>query len=85
MRPLKTNSDRDSVSEFYTSTRLFFGEIQWVIKSKKPVNTAFHELSTKLIRDPACANALAGEECGGEENRTPVQTYPSKAFYMLIC
>jgi hypothetical protein len=22
---------------------------------------------------------------GGEEIRTPVQTYPSKAFYMLIC
>jgi len=22
---------------------------------------------------------------GGEENRTPVQTYPSKAFYMFIC
>jgi hypothetical protein len=21
---------------------------------------------------------------GGEENRTPVQTYPSKAFYMFI-
>jgi len=23
--------------------------------------------------------------CGGEETRTPVQTYSSKAFYMLIC
>jgi hypothetical protein len=22
---------------------------------------------------------------GGEGNRTPVQTYSSKAFYMLIC
>jgi len=22
---------------------------------------------------------------GGEENRTPVQTYSSKAFYMFIC
>jgi hypothetical protein len=64
-----------TVTEFYTPTRLFFGEIRWVLKSKKPVNTAFHELSN--------INNLL--KSGGEENRTPVQTYSSKAFYMFIC
>jgi len=59
----------------HTPTRLFFGEIRWVIKSKKPVNTAFHELS----------NIFNYLKSGGEENRTPVQTYSSKAFYMFIC
>jgi len=28
-----------------TSTRPFFGEIRWVLKRRKPVNTTFHELS----------------------------------------
>ena len=32
---------------------------------------------------PAYAKAAAGER-GGEGNRTPVQTYSAKAFYMLI-
>jgi hypothetical protein len=68
------NLKKVSVTEFYTSTRLFFGEIRWVLKSKKPVNTAFHELS----------NIFNYLKSGGEENRTPVQTYSSKAFYMFI-
>jgi len=33
---------------------------------------------------PSFAKATEGEG-GGEENRTPVQTYSSKAFYMFIC
>jgi hypothetical protein len=52
---------------------LFFGEIRWVIKSKKPVNAVFHELS----------NIFNTLKSGGEGNRTPVQTYSTKAFYML--
>ena len=38
------------VPEFYTLTRLFFGEIRWVKKNKKPVNTAFHGLSNIINR-----------------------------------
>jgi hypothetical protein len=70
-----SNFEKITVTEFYTSTRLFFGEIRWVIKSKKPVNAAFHELS----------NLFNTIKSGGEENRTPVQTYSLKAFYMFIC
>jgi hypothetical protein len=32
---------------------------------------------------PAVAGAMAGKS-GGDENRTRVQTYSTKAFYMLI-
>jgi len=61
---------------------LFPGEIRWDIKNKKPVNRAFHGLSN--IFKSSFAKATEGEG-GGEENRTPVQTYSSKAFYMFIC
>jgi hypothetical protein len=45
------------------------------IKTKKPVNTKFDGLSRyfDIVKS------------GGEESRTPVQTYSAKAFYMLIC
>jgi hypothetical protein len=52
--------DKDRVEAFDSSTRVFFGKIRWVIKSKKPVNTAFHELS----------NIFNIPKSGGEENRT---------------
>ena len=39
--------------------------------------------TTKNKKPAVTKNATAGVG-GGEGNRTPVQTYPSKAFYMLI-
>ena len=44
------------------------------LKCKKPVNTVFMGFSYLLVID----NSGAGED------RTPVQTYSPKAFYMLI-
>ncbi len=35
--------------------------------------------------DKKGGNFAISSSGGGEENRTPVQTYPSKAFYMFIC
>jgi hypothetical protein len=45
-----------------------------VIKTKKPVKSMIYEL----------LRCFDYRYCGGEGNRTPVQTYSPKAFYMLI-
>jgi len=44
-------------------------------KKQKARKQGVHELS----------NIINTLKSGGEENRTPVQTYSSKAFYMFIC
>jgi hypothetical protein len=38
-----------------------------------------------LLKIEKGGNSAISSFSGGEENRTPVQTYSSKAFYMFIC
>jgi hypothetical protein len=52
------------------------------IKSKKSIPAEPEQ--TFILIKTLFAKAIEGN-CGGEENRTPVQTYSSKAFYMFIC
>jgi len=54
-----------------------FAEIYGDMRFEKNKNDCISVLCSRLL-------FFAFKQGGGEENRTPVQTYPSKAFYMLI-
>jgi len=58
---------------------------KYVMKIKKDEQKIAHPLNNhvEVTGFPACRQA-GNRRCGGEESRTPVQTYSPKAFYMLI-
>jgi hypothetical protein len=74
-----------SLTPNFTPQQTFFSVKSGGAKKQKARKiSTLRAFATIRSLKPAFAKAAAGNG-GGEEIRTPVQTYSPKAFYMLIC